>query len=121
LGGFISRERSRDRDGVPGLSEVPVLGNLFGVKRDYYRETELAIFVTPVVVNADHPGMTQRVEKAAVILDQAFGTEARLNTPIQSSPTSSTWHQRDAAHSQWESEKSSTHETQIIDQWSETP
>jgi pilus assembly protein CpaC len=120
LGGFISRERSRDRDGVPVLSEVPVLGNLFGVKRDYYRETELAIFVTPVVVNADHPGMTQRVEKAAVILDQVFGTEARLNTPIQSSTTSSNWHQRDAAHSQWESEKSSTSETQIIDQWSET-
>ncbi|MCM0036166.1 MAG: pilus assembly protein N-terminal domain-containing protein [Burkholderiaceae bacterium] len=120
LGGFISRERSRDRDGVPVLSEVPVLGNLFGVKRDYYRETELAIFVTPVVVNADHPSMTQRVEKAAVILDQVFGTEARLNTPIQSSTTSSNWHQRDAAHSQWESEKSSTSETQIIDQWSET-
>lgn len=120
LGGFISRERSRDRDGVPGFSEVPVLGNLFGVKRDYYKETELAIFVTPVVVNADHPGMTQRVEKAAVILDQAFGTETRLNTPIQSSPLPASWHQRDAAHSQWESETSTTHDTQTIDQWSET-
>jgi len=120
LGGFISRERSRDRDGVPGLSEVPVLGNLFGVNRDYYRETELAIFVTPVVVNADHPGMTQRVDNAAVILDQAFGTEPRINTPIQSRSLSANWNQRDAAHSQWESETSSIHETQTIDQWSET-
>lgn len=120
LGGFISRERSRDRDGVPGLSEVPVVGSLFGVKRDYYRETELAIFVTPVVVNADHPGMTQRVEKAAVILEQAFGTEKRLNTPIQSNSIPSNWHQHDATHSQWESENSSLHETQLIDQWSET-
>jgi pilus assembly protein CpaC len=120
LGGFISRERSRDRDGVPGLSEVPVFGSLFGVKRDYYRETELAIFVTPVVVNADHPGMAQRVENAAVILDQTFRTETRLNTPIQSSPLTSSWHQRDASHSQWESETSSKNESQTIDQWSET-
>lgn len=120
LGGFISRERSRDRDGVPGLSEVPLIGSLFGVNRDYYRETELAIFVTPVVVNADHPGMTQRVEKAGDILDQAFGTETRMNTPVHSRPFTSSWHHRDASHSQWESETSSSIESQTINQWSET-
>jgi pilus assembly protein CpaC len=120
LGGFISRERTRDRDGVPGISEVPLLGSLFGVNRDYYRETELAIFVTPVVVNADHPGLVQRVENAAVVLDQAFGTEARLNTPVQTSTRTSPWHQRDATHSQWESDTSFKNEFQTIDQWSET-
>jgi hypothetical protein len=64
--------------------------------------------------------MTQRVDNAAVILDQAFGTEPRINTPIQSRSLSANWNQRDAAHSQWESETSSIHETQTIDQWSET-
>ncbi|MFY9137746.1 type II and III secretion system protein family protein [Zwartia sp.] len=119
LGGFLSRERSRDRDGVPGLSEIPLVGSLFGVNREYYRETELAIFVTPVVVNADHPGMVQRTEKAAFILDQTFGTEARLNTPVHDRPHTSNWHQRDDTHSQWESDTSSKHESQTIDQWSQ--
>jgi pilus assembly protein CpaC len=119
LGGFLSRERSRDRDGVPGLSEIPVLGSLFGVNREYYRETELAIFVTPVVVNADHPGMVQRTEQAAFILDQAFGTEARLNTPVHSRPLTSNWYQRDDQHSQWESDASSKNDFQPVDQWSQ--
>jgi pilus assembly protein CpaC len=119
LGGFLSRERSRDRDGVPGLSEISLVGSLFGVNREYYRETELAIFVTPVVVNADHPGMVQRTEKAAFILDQAFGTEARLNTPVHSRPLTSNWYQRDDQHSQWESDASSKNDFQTIDQWSQ--
>lgn len=120
LGGFISRERSRDRDGLPGLSEIPLMGGLFGVNRDYYRETELAIFVTPIVVNADHPGMTRRVENAAVILDQTFGSENRLNSSVQSESPASSWHQRDVQHSQWESVPSTKNESPTIDQWSET-
>lgn len=120
LGGFISRERSRERDGVPGLSDFPLVGTLFGINRDYYRETELAIFVTPVVVNSDHPGMTQRVENATAILDQVFGHEARLNTSIQSDHPASSWNQLDATHSQWISETSTKREFQAIDQWSNT-
>ncbi len=120
LGGFLSRERTHDRDGVPGFSEIPLLGSLFGVSRNYYRETELAIFVTPVVVNADHPGMLQRVNHASEILDQAFDSVPRLNTPIRDNHESPNWHQRDALHSQWESEELPTVDTQAIDQWSKT-
>lgn len=120
LGGFLSRERSRDHDGVPGLSDIPLMGTLFGVRRDYYRDTELAIFVTPIVVNADHPGMMQRVDNASVVLEQAFGAQARLNTPLQSSVASSGWDHRDAPQSQWESESADKRDFQMMDQWSET-
>lgn len=118
LSGFLSRERTRDRDGIPGFSEIPLLGSLFGVSRDSYRETELAIFVTPVVVNADHPSMTQRVNHASVLLDQAFGSEHRLNTPVQDRFPEAAWHQRDAAYSQWEVSASLTDNIQNLDQWS---
>jgi pilus assembly protein CpaC len=112
LGGFLSRERTRDRDGVPGLSEIPVMGSLFGVKRDHYRETELAIFVTPIVVNAEHPGMTQRIDQAALIVDQAFGSAPKLNTPVLSTQEQPEWHQKQSSFSQWDSTDT------VIDQWS---
>jgi pilus assembly protein CpaC len=112
LGGFLSRERTRDRDGVPGLSDIPVMGGLFGVKRDHYRETELAIFVTPVVVNAEHPSMTQRIDNAAMIVEQEFGAAPRLNTPILTPQEKPGWHQKQSSFSQWDATES------VIDQWS---
>ncbi|CAN1495215.1 Type II/III secretion system [Burkholderiaceae bacterium] len=114
LGGFLSRERTRDREGVPGLSEIPVVGGLFGVNRDHYRETELAIFVTPVVVNAEHPGMTQRVDNAAMIVEQEFGSLPRLNTPVMPTQEQPSWHQKQSSFSQWDANEP------VLDQWSKS-
>ncbi len=114
LGGFLSRERTRDREGLPGLSEIPVVGGLFGVNRDHYRETELAIFVTPVVVNAEHPGMTQRVDNAAMIVEQEFGSFPRLNTPVMATQEQPSWHQKSSSFSQWDANEP------VIDQWSKS-
>jgi pilus assembly protein CpaC len=120
LGGFLSRERSRERDGVPGLSDIPLMGSLFGVRRDHSLDTELAIFVTPVVVNADHPGMVRRVENAGVILDQAFGTPNRLNTSISQGSTPA-WDRTNGADSQWEStDEAAVHHLNGSDQWRTT-
>ena len=114
LGGFLSRERTRDREGVPGLSEIPVVGGLFGVNRDHYRETELAIFVTPVVVNAEHPGMTQRVDNAAMMVEQEFGSLPRLNTPVMATQEQPSWHQKQSSFSQWDANEP------VLDQWSKS-
>ena len=114
LGGFLSRERTRDREGVPGLSEIPVVGGLFGVNRDHYRETELAIFVTPVVVNAEHPSMTQRVDNAAMIVEQEFGSLPRLNTPVMATQEQPSWHQKQSSFSQWDANEP------VLDQWSKS-
>ena len=102
LGGFLSRERSTDRDGVPGLSDMPVLGGLFGVNRDLSRQTELAIFVTPVVVDAEHPQMRLRAENGRKIISEAFPAPTRLNTPIESYRASETPY-FSGKTSQWES------------------
>lgn len=83
LAGFISRETSRNMDSVPGLGRLPVLGHLFKTRRNQHSETELAIFVTPVVVSADHPDLVARVEKGQSILDTAFPGSERLNNPVR--------------------------------------
>jgi pilus assembly protein CpaC len=50
IGGLFQRQMSEDTDKVPGLSEVPVLGQLFQSTRFRRDETELVILVTPYLV-----------------------------------------------------------------------
>jgi pilus assembly protein CpaC len=47
IAGLVSRERSRDRSGIPGLARIPILGNLFRTSRKLERETELVVLITP--------------------------------------------------------------------------
>jgi pilus assembly protein CpaC len=52
LAGLIQEQTKQAINGLPGLSELPVLGTLFR-SRDYVnRETELMVLVTPYVVRA---------------------------------------------------------------------
>jgi pilus assembly protein CpaC len=51
LSGLFNEERERLRTGIPFLSDIPVLGALFGSSSWRDNESELLIVVTPVVVN----------------------------------------------------------------------
>jgi len=55
LGGVFERSRSLNKDQVPWLGDLPVIGNLF--KNDARRETnqELLIFVTPRILQQELP------------------------------------------------------------------
>ena len=87
LAGFLSREETRNVDKLPGLAEIPVLGQLFKSRRYQRSETELAILVTPVVVAHDHPDLTQRVDKARAILHSHFPEEEIINSPVRARPS----------------------------------
>lgn len=87
LAGFLSREESRNVNKVPGLGDVPILGKLFSSTRFQHNETELAIFVTPVVVAADHPDLMRRVARGNDILHTAFPSEELINVPVRSHPS----------------------------------
>nr|WP_246283129.1 secretin N-terminal domain-containing protein [Marinifaba aquimaris] len=50
LGGLIAEDRTVSDTGVPGLSEIPLLGGLFESSSDVNTKTELIILVTPKVV-----------------------------------------------------------------------
>jgi general secretion pathway protein D len=53
LGGLTDRQRDRTRSGVPILSQIPVLGGLFGRSSRRTTETELYLFLTPRVIRSD--------------------------------------------------------------------
>jgi general secretion pathway protein D len=50
IGGIISEQLNKSRNGIPFLSKLPVLGYLFGTTTDIVKRTELILMVTPHVV-----------------------------------------------------------------------
>ena len=49
LGGLIRDGNTRDVSGLPIVSEIPVLGNLFKTTSNRQRRTELLVLITPRV------------------------------------------------------------------------
>ncbi|MGK5019650.1 secretin N-terminal domain-containing protein [Janthinobacterium sp. LB2P10] len=50
MGGLMQDSIDNARDGVPGLSGLPLVGNLFTYRNEASSKTELVIFMRPVVV-----------------------------------------------------------------------
>lgn len=50
IAGMIGEEQSRITRGIPLLSEIPLLGELFKINRIVNKNSELVIFVTPRVI-----------------------------------------------------------------------
>ena len=53
LGGIISENKTNSQSNMPGLSSIPLLGNLFSVKSDEKIKTELVIMVTPRIIESN--------------------------------------------------------------------
>lgn len=52
LAGLINDDDRRSASGVPGLSELPILGSLFGVRSSSHDKTEIVLLITPRIVRA---------------------------------------------------------------------
>jgi type II secretion system protein D len=50
IGGLIQEDVSKSKDGIPLLSKIPIIGNLFGNTTDKNTRTELIILLTPHVI-----------------------------------------------------------------------
>ena len=63
LGGLMQNEVVMRKDGVPGLSKIPKIGNLFAYTSDELVKTELVIFLRPsIVTGGESPPGTSTVE-----------------------------------------------------------
>ena len=51
LGGLMQNERASDKDGIPGLSRIPKVGQLFSYTSDKLVKTELVIFLKPTIIS----------------------------------------------------------------------
>ncbi|WP_137719980.1 pilus (MSHA type) biogenesis protein MshL [Methylobacillus flagellatus] len=57
LGGLMQDEQRDNRDQVPGLHRLPLLGKLFTGKAELQKKSELVIFLRPVVVSEPAPAV----------------------------------------------------------------
>jgi general secretion pathway protein D len=51
LGGIIQENDSKSSEGIPFLSDIPILGYLFGTSSDHVTRSELIVMVTPHVIS----------------------------------------------------------------------
>lgn len=51
LGGLIQDKQTNSRQGVPGLSRVPLLGDAFSYRDDKVSKIELVVFLRPIIVH----------------------------------------------------------------------
>ncbi|MGF1446728.1 MAG: type II secretion system secretin GspD [Pikeienuella sp.] len=50
LAGLIEEQQESGRDGIPGLSRIPVVGSLFGTESESFQRSELLVLIRPIVV-----------------------------------------------------------------------
>ena len=62
LGGLIQDKQANKRNGVPGLSRLPLIGDLFSYRDDSIQKIELVIFMKPVAIpdNTAHQVLSQQ-------------------------------------------------------------
>lgn len=89
LGGLIRNRQTRIKSGIPLLSQIPLIGGLFGRKTDTGSRTELIILITPTVIRSQQE--TEDIVEALIdgldltrpLIDEAVAGEvgARLPRP----------------------------------------
>jgi general secretion pathway protein D len=80
LAGLINDEDRRNAARVPGISDLPGIGRLFGSNDDTVNKTEVVLLVTPHVIrNVERPG--------ARLEEFNSGTESEVGgAPLQLAP-----------------------------------
>lgn len=64
ISGMLSAEDSKAVDKMPGLSKIPILGELFKSRDFQEKTTELMIFVTPYLIDPDSKKNQEMIEYA---------------------------------------------------------
>ncbi len=92
LGGLISEEERKSHDGVPLLSDIPVLGNLFRSKKVQKEKRNLIVFLKPTIlrdeISAEQASMDryQRIQSFSNLPGSGPNDIWTLVTPEEDAP-----------------------------------
>jgi general secretion pathway protein D len=91
LGGLVDRQMDKSRSGIPWLSDIPLIGWLFGTHKTSTTTSELFLFLTPHLVRTDEEldQIRERIEKQAPLLrENGAMPESKLNPdkPVPAAP-----------------------------------
>jgi len=86
IAGLVNRQFSRERQQVPGLGNLPVVGGAFRARTRRSTDSELAIFITPRIV-AGEPGTAGPAEAAQALAERLQGQiDALAPQPLPPAP-----------------------------------
>ena len=69
IGGLIDKKKSKGSTGIPFLSDIPVLGNLFKSKAESAADREVIIVLTPHVINTSEKSFSYVIPKDSDTFD----------------------------------------------------
>ncbi len=89
LAGLTAKSKRRSKSGLPGLSQIPVFGFLFGTQNQVEEESESIVIIVPTVVDAVSMSDRKRIKDALStyegysgdIEDVKFVPEAKVAAP----------------------------------------
>ena len=89
LGGLLQDEFSGNEDKVPGLGDVPVLGNLFKSNTRNRKKTNLMVFLRPVVLRDARATQSLSADRYELMraIQQSAQPEPSRALPINEAPT----------------------------------
>jgi pilus assembly protein CpaC len=75
ISGLVSADEVRNMNGVPGLSQIPVLGELFKSRNFQNRKSEMVVLVTPTLVlqpDAIGEGVNSTTRRMRALVDEVI-------------------------------------------------
>ncbi|MEN9658841.1 MAG: hypothetical protein RL571_2306 [Pseudomonadota bacterium] len=94
LGGLIQDSLNNDRQGLPGISRLPYVGDLFSYRNDKVKKIELVIFLRPVLIKdastqgdlKDYQQFLPNDQFFKGSMDHDLSAFQSGNTPLESAP-----------------------------------
>lgn len=85
LAGLTAASQSRSHSGLPGLSQIPILGGLFGGHRERHEQTKVVVFIVPTVLDAV-PAQSREAVRQALSQYKAYTGELDRVKLLEVSP-----------------------------------
>ncbi|MGH7282094.1 MAG: hypothetical protein ACRELY_11260, partial [Polyangiaceae bacterium] len=87
LSGIRSRAQRHDVQGLPGLSQIPVLGLLFGKHIDQVEDIEGAIFIVPSIIETVPKSSIEVIKNALSTYDDFSGDIEKVDSFNKTPPS----------------------------------
>lgn len=93
LGGLMQEYAEKNTQGVPGLSNLPMIGNVFSNRNDSVKKTELIVFMRPLVIkdaslDGDYRAFRARIPDGA-FFDDLTGPRPKTKSDAARAPEGS--------------------------------
>jgi len=87
LSGIRTRTQRHTVNGLPGLSQIPVLGLLFGKHADQQEDTEGAIFIVPSIIETVPKSSIEVIKNALSTYDEFSGEIEKVDSFNKTPPS----------------------------------